>query len=1238
MNEVYDYIVVGAGSAGCAVAGRLADAKAGSVALLETGGHDFSPAITIPIGLASTVPKPGPYNYGFPTEPQPGLNGRRGYQPRGRGLGGSSSINGMIYIRGTPSDYEGWAALGCEGWAWQDVLPYFKRAERNERLAGKEEDAWHGGRGPLHVVDSRSLNPFDRRFVESAQAAGYSYNHDFNGAQQEGIGFYQRTQRDGERWNTARAYLHQGNPRSLNGGRENLHVLPNTQVLRIIFEGKRAVGVLVERDGAERVIKARHEIILCAGTFGSPQLLMASGIGAAEHLRELGIGLVHDAPGVGQNLQEHPDMKLQHRLFSTDLYAVTLRGGLRLLGEWRRDRKERFGMFASNIAEAGGFVRSERSLGEPDLQLHFTTTLGDPNARRVHGYCLHVCVLRPHSRGQVLLASADTRVAPRIDQNLFADSRDMDAMVKGVHIAARILEQGPLSRLGGTRHNYGHLRLDGSDEDAVRHLIRQQADIIYHPVGTCRMGSDALSVVDPELRVRGVEGLRVADASIMPTVVGGNTNAPAIMIGEKAADLVRGITRADAVEFDGPLQRAEDKADAQTATALAAHASGSSNTTRPIRRKAAAVAVALGIAAAQSVGAAEPPKPATAITAAANAAVLQQLPFDDRADYDDARRGLVAPFAGEIRNAKGQVIRSAASYAFQNVARSPDSVNPSLWRMAQLNSNAGLFRVTDRVFQVRGLDLANMSIIEGDRGIILVDPLTYTETASAALQLYYANRPRKPVVAVIYTHSHVDHFGGVRGVVDEADVKAGKVAIYAPSGFMQEAVSENVFAGTAMFRRAVFQAASGVPRNEYGQVDTGIGKSNAASGTISLIAPTVNISRSYETRRIDGVDFEFQFTPGSEAPAEMNFYLPQLRALGMAENATRTMHNILTPRGALVRDPKAWGKFLDESLVRYGDKTDVLLAQHNWPTWGAERIRTLLADQRDMYTFLNDRTLHLMNQGLTPMQIAGAMQTLPGSLEKKWYTRGYYGSLSFNSRAVYQRYLGFYDANPANLNPLEPAEAAQHYVAAMGGGEKVLGMMREAMAKGEYRWAVQLGNHLVFADPQNQDARNAQADALEQLGYQAENSLWRNMYLTGATELRNGKRPFSTNAAEDMVRAMEPSMFFDYLGVRLDSDKAQGHDMTLNWILSDLKEPFALTLRNGVLTYREHLRHAKPDVTVTMSKATLDRISLSQVTLPVAVEAGDIKVEGDGQKLADLIGMLTTFDPAFNVVTPIAKH
>jgi len=1241
MNEVYDYIIVGAGSAGCAVAGRLADAGAGSVALLETGGHDFSPAITIPIGLAATVPKPGPYNYGFATEPQPGLNGRRGYQPRGRGLGGSSSINGMIYIRGVPSDYDGWAAAGCDGWGWDDVLPYFKRSECNERLAGHEADAWHGGRGPLHVVDTRSLNPFDRRFVECAQTAGIPYNHDFNGAQQEGAGYFQRTQRNGERWNAARAYLHQGNPDSLNGGRANLHVLTNTQVLRIVFDGKRAAGVRVVRDGVESVLTARREIILCAGTFNSPQLLMASGIGPAAHLRQQGIDLVVDAPGVGQNLQEHPDMKLQHRLSSTDLYAATLRGGLRLFGEWRRYKKERFGMFASNIAETGGFIKSHPDLAEPDLQLHFTTTLGDSKKRSVHGYCLHVCVLRPHTRGQVLLASADTRVAPRIDQNLMADGRDMETMVEGVRIARRILAQPSLAALGGAAHNYGHLRFDGSDDAAVREWIREQVDIIFHPVGTCRMGSDAHSVVDAELRVRGVEGLRVADASIMPTVIGGNTNAPAIMIGEKAADLVRGIRRADAFSFgQAAAPRVEAKPAAPQEAAGATRTSLAPRSARSASRwMTLATAAALAAASsAQVVSAAEQPKPASAFTATANAALLQQLPFDDRADYDEASRGLVAPFTGEILNADGKPIRRASAYAFEKAAMSPDSVNPSLWRMAQLNSNAGLFKVTDGIYQVRGVDLANMTIIEGERGIIIVDPLMYTETARVALALYYANRPRKPVVAVIYTHSHVDHFGGVRGVVDEADVKAGKVAVYAPAGFMQEAVSENVFAGTAMFRRAVYQAAAAVPRNELGQVDTGIGKSSMAGGTISLIAPTVTISKPYETRRIAGVDFEFQFTPGTEAPAEMNFYLPRLRALCMAENATRTMHNILTPRGALVRDPKAWGKFLDESLVRYGDRTDVLLAQHNWPTWGGERIRTLLADQRDMYTYLNDHTLHLLNQGLTPMQIAEAMRKLPGDLEKKWYARGYYGSLSFNSRAVYQRYLGFYDGNPANLEPLEPEAAGKRYVAAMGGAEKVLAMMRDAIARGDYRWAAEIGNHLVFAEPQNQDARNAQADALEQLGYQSENSLWRNMYLTGALELRNGTGSYSTRQAEDLVRALEPSMFFDYMGVRLDSDKAVGHDMTLNWVFPDLKKAFALTLRNGVLTYREGMQHAKADATVAMSKATLDRIGLRQVTLADAMHNGEIKIEGDGRKLADLMGFMTSFDPSFNIVTPIARH
>jgi choline dehydrogenase-like flavoprotein len=543
MKDEYDYIVVGAGSAGCAVAGRLADSKVGTVALLETGGHDFERAITIPLGFAAIVAKAGPFNYGYVTEPQPGLNGRRGFQPRGRVLGGSSSINGMVYIRGVASDYDRWAAAGCDGWGWDDVLPYFKRSECNERLGGNAEDALHGGRGPLHVVDTRSTNPFDRRFIQAAECAGLPYNADFNGPEQDGVGFYQRTQRDGERWNAARAYIHRGNPQSINGGRDNLDVLINSQALRVVFDGKRAVGVVVERDGQQRTIRARREIILSGGTFGSAQLLMVSGVGPAAHLRSHGIPVVHDAPGVGQNLQEHPAVKLQQRVFSTDLYAASLRGGLRLLGEWRRYKRERYGMFASNVAETGAFFKTDPSLPDADIQLHFATTLNDKAARRLHGYCLSVCVLRPHSRGEVQLASADARVPLSIDQNLMADQRDVDTLLAGLRIANRILEQAPLAGLGPTPHNYAGLRFDGTDDDKAREFIRTYTDIIYHPIGTCRMGSDAASVVDPQLRVRGVEGLRVADASVMPDLIGGNTNAPSIMIGEKAADLVRGIER-----------------------------------------------------------------------------------------------------------------------------------------------------------------------------------------------------------------------------------------------------------------------------------------------------------------------------------------------------------------------------------------------------------------------------------------------------------------------------------------------------------------------------------------------------------------------------------------------------------------------------------------------------------------------------------------------------------------------
>lgn len=636
----------------------------------------------------------------------------------------------------------------------------------------------------------------------------------------------------------------------------------------------------------------------------------------------------------------------------------------------------------------------------------------------------------------------------------------------------------------------------------------------------------------------------------------------------------------------------------------------------------------------QSVLAADAPVAPSAQTIASNAAVLKQLPFSDRTDFESISKGLIAPFKGQIKDASGKVIWDVQAYDFLAKDQAPETVNPSLWRLAQLNAHAGLFEVSPKLYQVRGLDLANMTIIEGDDGLIIIDPLTMAETAKAALDLYYANRPHKPVVAVIYSHTHVDHFGGVRGVIDEADVKAGKVKVFAPAGFMEHVMSENVMAGNAMSRRAQYQFGNLLPRGENGQVDAGLGKSSPTGGTVTLIPPTDLITKELETRTIAGIQFEFQLTPGTEAPAEMNMYLPELKALCMAENATQMMHNVLTPRGAQVRDAKAWSQYLDDSLARYGDKADVLFAQHNWPTWGGERIRTFLADQRDMYAFLNDRTLHLLNQGLTPQEIADTITKLPGSLDQKWYTRGYYGSLSFNTRAVYQRYMGFYDGNPANLNPLPPVDTAKRTVEAMGGGAAVLDKMRKAMASGDYRWAAQLGNQLLFAEPDNADAHKAQAETLEQLGYQSENATWRNMYLTGAMELRNGVPPHAgTSVSVDMVRAMSPEMFFDYLAVRLDSDKAVNHDLTLNWTFDDLQKDFNLTLRNGVLTHRAGL-NAAADASVSLSKDTLEKISLKQLDFPTAMQKGLIKLQGNGKKLGELMGSLDTFGPQFNIVTP----
>jgi choline dehydrogenase-like flavoprotein len=544
--EEYDYIVVGAGSAGCAVAGRLAGERGVTVALLETGDGDHHWSVSTPIGVGKLAVKPGPRNYGYVTVPQRALNDRCSFQPRGRGLGGSSSINGMVYIRGHRNDYDRWAQLGCRGWSYQDVLPYFRRAEANGRFAGQRDNAYHGADGPLHVNDLRTPNPFSRRFIDAAVQAGLPLNADFNGAEQEGVGLYQVTQYNGERWNSARAYLHRGNASdtAFNGGRDNLDVLTSAIALRIEFDGKRAAGVRVVRDGVEFSLRARREVILSAGAFNSPQLLMASGIGPAAHLRELGIPVVHDLPGVGENLQDHIDVTIKKAVSSTDLFGVSLPNVMHMIPQLMRYRRDRTGMFASNIAEAGGFVRSRPELPEPDVQFSFILALLNGRSKNLGkkpkpGYSCHATNLRPQSRGVVRLISADMREAPLIDPRYLSVESDMDSLVAGLRIVRTIFSQPALMEAGGRMVSDAFGPGDGGDR-AIRAYIRENADTLFHPVGTCKMGVDDMAVVDPALRVRGVEGLRVADASIMPTLIGGNTNAPSIMIGEKASDLIRG--------------------------------------------------------------------------------------------------------------------------------------------------------------------------------------------------------------------------------------------------------------------------------------------------------------------------------------------------------------------------------------------------------------------------------------------------------------------------------------------------------------------------------------------------------------------------------------------------------------------------------------------------------------------------------------------------------------------------
>jgi alkyl sulfatase BDS1-like metallo-beta-lactamase superfamily hydrolase len=628
------------------------------------------------------------------------------------------------------------------------------------------------------------------------------------------------------------------------------------------------------------------------------------------------------------------------------------------------------------------------------------------------------------------------------------------------------------------------------------------------------------------------------------------------------------------------------------------------------------------------------PKPPEAATLKANADMARTLPFANRQDFQDAMRGFIGTVPDALVPGPGpRPAWSMKPYDFLKAGEPADTVNPSLWRQAQLNAIHGLFQVTDRVYQVRGFDIANMTIVEGDTSLIVIDPLLTAETARAALALYYQHRPKKPVGTVIYTHGHADHFGGVKGVASEADVAAGKVQVIAPSGFMETAVAENILAGNAMSRRSQYQFGSLLPPGPRGQVDTGLGKA-LARGTITLIAPTSTIDKATEERTIDGVQFVFQLVPGSEAPSEMLMYLPQFRVLDMAEDVTHTMHNLYTIRGAEVRDGNLWAKYIDQARVAFGDRTDVLIAQHHWPTTGQGRIADLLKKQRDMYKFINDQSLRLLNQGYTAADIAETLR-MPASLEQEWSTRGYYGTLRHNAKAVYQKYLGWYDANPANLNPLPPVDYAKKTVQYMGGADAVVARARDDFKNGEYRWVASAMSQVVYADPTNRAARELGADALEQLGYQSEAGTWRSAYLVGAMELRGGvpKIPGGSSSNADTLKAVSNDLFFDFLGVRLDAAKAEGKAMVINWNFTDSNQQFVLTLENSALT---HIAGQQPgaDATVTLSRATLDAVTLKETSFPAAVLAGKVKIEGNRARLGELMSMLDSFEPMFPVVEP----
>jgi alkyl sulfatase BDS1-like metallo-beta-lactamase superfamily hydrolase len=618
--------------------------------------------------------------------------------------------------------------------------------------------------------------------------------------------------------------------------------------------------------------------------------------------------------------------------------------------------------------------------------------------------------------------------------------------------------------------------------------------------------------------------------------------------------------------------------------------------------------------------------------AEANAAVRLRLPFADTDDFDDARRGFVGTLSDPvIRATDGRVVWDADAYAFLD-GECPESVNPSLWRQGQLVSIHGLFEVTDGIYQVRGLDLSNMTIVEGDTGVLVIDPLISTECAAAALALYRSHRGDRPVTGVLYTHSHVDHFGGVGGVVTEEDVTSGRVPVLAPVGFLEHAISENVYAGGAMTRRATYMYGALLPKGPAGQVGTGLGQTTS-TGTVTLIPPTVHVTHTGQEEIVDGIRMVFQLTPGTEAPAEMNFLFPDHRALCMAENATRNLHNVLTLRGALVRDARVWAAYIDEAVGLFADQAEVAFAQHHWPTWGEHQIVEFLSTQRDLYAYIHDQTVRLLNKGFTGSEIAEDLE-LPAGLERAWHCHGYYGSLTHNVKAVYQRYLGWFDGNPAHLWPHPPQAAGGRYVALAGGPDALLAHARESYERGDYRWVAEVVSHLVFADPDNLAARELEAQALEQLAYGAENGTWRNFFLMGASELRGGPSGTAASIPADFLANLTSEQLFDALAIRIDGPRAAGERITVRWRFTDTDEAHTLTLRNGALTHRRAATNGHADAAIDIRRDALDELLTGTATIAELASTRRLVITGDEAKLGRLVALLDPPDPSFAIVTP----